>query len=141
MPKGTSQPTPQQIPPHPPYMLPECATLLATLVEQMKNVSADLREVSSIIYGNGHTGLKFQAEENKRNIAEILKILSEIGLQRQEELRVRSEEISHRVTFAEERKKDVRKWWLGIAAAAIVAIIAIVQDIATQAALMKLINK
>jgi hypothetical protein len=113
-------------------VLPECASIMATLVEQVKQITLDQVQITETIYGNGKIGVKEHSEQNSRDIVEVAKLLRELIVERKLEAEVRKTEDTTRETEIKQRKGDVLKWWLGIVAAVILAIIAIARDISTQ---------
>lgn len=126
-------------------ILPECASIMATLVEQMKEVTKDQLRIADTIYGDGKPGLREQTEANIRDIASSAAMIREMievrkleTQARTEETKVRLAETQQRAVETRARKSDTRKWWLGIAAVLIAAIIAIAQNVATAAALARL---
>ncbi len=148
---------------HPTYMLPECASSLAVLATQMAQVTKDQIRISETIWGNGKEGMDEKINENARAIQEIVKAFRESSSIRETEnnllieerkalaIRYQNELVSkiskdeldkkEREERELERKRDIKKWWLGIAAAIIVAVISIMQTVTTQAALLRLVQK
>jgi hypothetical protein len=117
-------------------MLPECATTLATLVEQMRQVTVNLGHITEIVLGNGKQGLQKKTDDNGHALEAIIKLLDEMrDSKKAEDERLKQEALN--------RRNDIRKWWLGIAGTIILSVIAIGQAVATQAALkaMELIVK
>jgi hypothetical protein len=112
-------------------MLSECAATQATFAEQMKQVTANLDRITDIILGNGKLGLQDKTDGNSRALETVIKLLDSMRLDKQSE-EIRLKEV------AAERKRDIRKWWLGVAGTAVFAAIAIIQAVSTQAALKAL---
>jgi hypothetical protein len=140
-------------------ILPECAANQATFLEQMRQTTEIQQQLIKEVFGNGKIGLRQVGTKNTEDIQEILTSLrgeNEIRKEetkvrqaetiaravetqvREAETEVRKAETEQRVLEQSKRKDDIRKWWLGVAAAIIIAIIAIMQDVATQAALARL---
>jgi len=114
-------------------VLSECAATMATLVEQMRQVTANLGHITDIIFGNGKLGLQDKTDDNSRALEAIIKLLDEMRDSKKAEETRRQQE-------ALDRRNDMRKWWLGVGTAVVVAVIAILQDITTQTALAKLMT-
>ena len=114
-------------------VLPECASILATLTEEMRQVTLDQVQIAKTIYGNSKPGIKENAEQNSRDIVEVAKLLKDFIADRKEETAVRLRETELREFETKQRKSDILKWWLGLFAAIVLAVIAIARDISTQA--------
>jgi hypothetical protein len=130
MPKNT------QLLPH--DMRPECASTMATITTQIKQIMIDQTHITDTMWGNGKTGIKDQTEANSRDILEITKILRETNEARRLEIETRRGEAKTRDIEIKQRRGDILKWWLGIITAIILAIIAIAKDISTQTLLLSL---
>lgn len=136
MPRKTTSKT--VLPAHLEGILPECAANLATLSERLLQVAETQDHIAEMVYGNGKVGLKDQTEANSRDIAALTKLIADMAKAREVEAAAHQKEIKERQHDAEQRKGDIRKWWLGIAAAAILALIAVAQNVAIAAALSNL---
>jgi len=148
---------------HPSTMLPTCASYFATLSVNMAQVTKDQAHIAEKIWGNGKTGMDEQLSENTRAITSILSALDKaarvreleaqtLATERKVTLERQEEEAKEKINKEEqleqeklekeaERNADIKKWWLGIGAAILLAIIAIIRDYTTQAAIMTLLKK
>ena len=62
--------------PKPHYsVLSECASIMATLVEQMKQVSNTQLKIVDTVWGNGKKGVIDIAETNQRDIASLIQLI------------------------------------------------------------------
>lgn len=102
------------MPPH--DLNPECAGNFATITEQIKTITIDLKEVTEIIYGNGKVGMKHQVEVNTLALATLIQTSKDLAIKQEARLY--------------ERKSDTRKWWLSQAASIITSVLVIIQTIA-----------
>ena len=134
---------------YPEAMLPECASTFAVLTTRLENVAIIQDRISKKVWGNGFTGMDNLISDNQRQIATLTGLVANLIASKEEDIKLlkseksaREEElvltIKRRDELEIERKKDLRKWWLGVATAMILAAIAIVKDYSTQAALLKL---
>ena len=134
---------------HPANMLPECANTFGILTTRLENVVLIQDRISKKVWGNGLTGMDNLISDNQRQIATLTGLVANLIASKEEDIKLlksektaREEElvltIKRRDELEDERKKDIRKWWLGVATAIILGAIAIVKDYSTQAALLKL---
>jgi cation transport ATPase len=118
--------------------LPECAANIATISTNLLQVTETQKHIAETVFGNGKTGLDEQTKENTREIQGLIKVISDMAEEKKAELEERKKEAEERKRDAGRRSNDIRKWWLGIFGALILAIIAIAQNIAIAAALNNL---
>ena len=134
---------------YPEVMLPECASTFAVLTTRLENVAIIQDRISKKVWGNGVTGMDNLISDNQRQIATLTGLVANLVASKEEDIKLlkseksaREEELvlttNRRDELEAERKKDIRKWWLGVATAIILGAIAIVKDYSTQAALLKL---
>ena len=127
--------TPRKPPMH--DILPECARDMATITQQLKEVTKDQLQMAETIYGNSKIGLREQTEANIRDIASNTKMIAEMieirkleTIAREAETKARQAETLQREAETEVRKNDARKWWRGQAASVITTILAVIQGVA-----------
>jgi len=129
-----------------PYPInPQCAATMATITERLTALAETQAHTTETIFGNTKPGLKADTAENTRAIASLTKLVEAIAEahKQEQEARLRDAQAYARtLEDAEKRhKRDRRNFWFGILAAAIIAVITIVQDVATQAALNRMLAK
>ena len=119
-------------------ILPECAANMATVTQQLKEVTKDQLQMAETIYGNDKPGLQRTTDANTRDIAGNAAVISEMIEMRKAETEVRKAETKAREAETLDRKKDARKWWRGQAASLITSILVVIQTVTIAWVLMHL---
>jgi hypothetical protein len=115
-----------------PYPInPVCAANLATITANLLQVTKTNERMVEKIEGNGKIGLEDQTTANTRDITNLTVMIKDMIADRKEGQKAKEVD-------TQQRKSEIWKWWLGIAAAAVIAVISLLQSVATFAALNNL---